>query len=138
MSNTNIEDLDPLQTKEWLEAMNNVISYDGKDRALYIINQLVRQANKFGINLPSLNVTPYCNTIAPQDEKHMPPDQGMFKRLVALIRWNAVVMVLRAGKYAPELGGHLASYASAAILYEVGLNYFFHGRPPSRSFQLIV
>ena len=137
MSNTNIEDLDPLQTKEWLEAMNNVISYDGKDRALYIINQLVRQANKFGINLPSLNVTPYCNTIAPQDEKHMPPDQGMFKRLVALIRWNAVVMVLRAGKYAPELGGHLASYASAAILYEVGLNYFFHGTTPERLGDLL-
>ena len=120
-------DLDPIETDEWLEALQAVILQDGNERARFIIESLIKKANKEGIYLGELINTPYCNTINTADEKLMPPDEGMGKRILALIRWNAVAMVLRAGKYAPELGGHIASYASAATLYEVGFNYFFKG-----------
>ena len=79
------------------------------------------------LNLTSSINTPYRNTIKTYEEKQMPPDEGIGKRISALIRWNAVAMVLRAGKYAPELGGHIASYASSSTLYETGFNYFFKG-----------
>lgn len=127
MANDKIDDIDPIETREWLDAMNAVVANDGGDRAAYLLNQLIKKVNAEGITLPGFIHTPYRNTIKPYEEKHMPPDEGMGKRIGALIRWNAVAMVLRAGKYAPELGGHIASYASAATLYETGFNYFFHG-----------
>lgn len=125
MSNE-IKDQDPKETQEWLEALEAIVKYEGKDRASYILNSLFTEANLQGISLNNIN-TPYRNSISPYEEKEMPPDEGVFKRLSAFIRWNAVVMVLRAGKYAAELGGHIASYASSATLYEIGFNYFFKG-----------
>ena len=122
-----LADIDPSETTEWIEALQSIIASDGKDRARYILESLIKKANQEGLYLGALIHTPYRNTINTADEKLLPPDEGMLKRLAALIRWNAVAMVLRAGKYAPELGGHIASYASASTLYEIGFNYFFKG-----------
>lgn len=122
-----IKDIDPVETREWLDALQAVVAHDGNERASFLLQALLQQANHDGVELTSSTQTPYRNTIKPHDEKQIPPDEGMRQRISALIRWNAVAMVLRAGKYAPELGGHIASYASAATLYEVGFNYFFKG-----------
>ena len=118
-------DTDPIETQEWLESLQSVLREDGPDRVKFLLEQLSRAASSAGIDLPSGMHTAYVNTIAPEDEKVIPTDPDA-RRLNVLIRWNAVAMVLRAGKFAPELGGHIASYASAATLYEVGFNYFFH------------
>lgn len=127
MSYDGLNDIDPIETKEWLDALDAVLKLEGKDRAAFLIQELIDKANAEGINLGSTIHTPYCNTLKPYEEKLIPPDEGIGKRINALIRWNAVAMVLRAGKYAPELGGHIASYASSSTLYEVGFNYFFKG-----------
>lgn len=120
-----IEDLDALETQEWLDALENVVKQDGRARAEYLLHALADHAHTLGLRRSSALTSPYVNTIAPEAQKPLPPDEGVAKRISALIRWNAVAMVLRAGKYAPELGGHIASYASAATLYEVGFNHFF-------------
>ena len=123
----NNKDIDPEETQEWLDALNSVLAFDGQERVTFILQKLLQQANAEGIRLGTSIHTPYCNTISALKEKKIPPDHGMAKRISALIRWNAVAMVLRAVKKAPELGGHIASYASAATLYEVGFNHFFKG-----------
>lgn len=127
MANKKMNDLDPIETREWLDSLQAVVTNDGKERAAFLIQELLNKANTDGIRLETSLNTPYRNTIKAHEEKQIPPDEGMSKRISALIRWNAVAMVLRAGKYAPELGGHIASYASAATLYEVGFNHFFKG-----------
>ncbi|CEK10929.1 pyruvate dehydrogenase (acetyl-transferring), homodimeric type [Legionella hackeliae] len=123
----NSNDIDPIETREWLDALQAVLSTDGSERAAFLLQELINKANTEGVKLKSSINTPYRNTIKPHEEKLIPPDEGIGKRIGALIRWNAVAMVLRAGKYAPELGGHIASYASASTLYEIGFNYFFKG-----------
>lgn len=125
MSNEIKHDIDPIETREWIEALQSVVAIDGNERAAFLLQELLKQANAEGIELTASIHTPYRNTIPTYEEKPIPPDEGMAKRIGALIRWNAVAMVLRAGKYAPELGGHIASYASAATLYEVGFNHYF-------------
>ena len=127
MANETNIDLDPIETREWLDALNSVFMNDGPERGAFLLQQLLNRASTEGVKLTSSINTPYRNTIKPHDEKQMPPDEGIGKRINALIRWNAVAMVLRAGKYAPELGGHIASYASSSTLYETGFNYFFKG-----------
>lgn len=121
------EDSDPTETQEWLAALESLYQYAGKNRAQFILNKLISSADQKGIKLVLARNTPYHNTIPKQQETKMPPDEAILKRINALIRWNAVAMVLKAVKKAPELGGHLASYASAATLYEIGFNYFFKG-----------
>ncbi|MCE0723873.1 MULTISPECIES: pyruvate dehydrogenase (acetyl-transferring), homodimeric type [Legionella] len=127
MANETNLDLDPIETREWLDALQAVLINDGPNRGAFLLKQLLNKANAEGVNLTSSINTPYRNTIKLHEEKQMPPDEGIGKRISALIRWNAVAMVLRAGKYAPELGGHIASYASSSTLYETGFNYFFKG-----------
>lgn len=127
MSNEKDNDIDPIETREWLDAIQSVVNNDGDDRAAFLIQALLNKADAEGILLTSAIHTSYKNTIKNYEEKQLPPDEGMSKRISALIRWNAVAMVLRAGKYAPELGGHIASYASASTLYETGFNHFFKG-----------
>lgn len=127
MLNNQNNDIDPIETREWIDALQAVISHEGSERAAFLLQALLTQANASGIQFGQAIHTAYCNTIKPHEEKQMPPDEGIGKRINALIRWNAVAMVLRAGKYAPELGGHIASYASASTLYEIGFNYFFKG-----------
>ncbi|KTD68123.1 MULTISPECIES: pyruvate dehydrogenase (acetyl-transferring), homodimeric type [Legionella] len=127
MANETNLDLDPIETREWLDALQAVLVNDGPERGAFLLKQLLNKANSEGVNLTSSIRTPYKNTIKTYEEKQMPPDEGLGKRISALIRWNAVAMVLRAGKYAPELGGHIASYASSSTLYETGFNHFFKG-----------
>ncbi len=131
-----INDIDPIETKEWLDALQAMLETDGKERATYIIQQLITQASNAGVSILN-TTTPYRNTIPSHEEKQIPPDEGIGKRISALIRWNALSMVLRAGKTAPELGGHIASYASAATLYETGFNYFFKGPNSNQGGDLI-
>lgn len=127
MTNDIKKDIDPIETREWLDALQAVFVSEGKERADFILRQLIHKANAEGLSLTQSINTPYRNTIPPHEEKPIPPDEGLGTRINALIRWNAVAMVLRAGKYAAELGGHIASYASASTLYEIGFNYFFKG-----------
>ncbi|MGQ3891103.1 pyruvate dehydrogenase (acetyl-transferring), homodimeric type [Legionella sp. CNM-4043-24] len=120
-------DIDPVETREWLDALHAIIASDGSERASFILQELLNMANAEGVGLQNSLTTPYRNTIRAHEEDLIPPDEGMSKRISALIRWNAVAMVLRAGKHAPELGGHIASYASSSTLYETGFNHFFKG-----------
>lgn len=127
MTYENSNDIDPVETREWLDALQSVLISDGNERAAFLIQELINKANTEGVQLKSTINTPYRNTIKPHEEKQLPPDEGIGRRINALLRWNAVAMVLRAGKYAPELGGHIATYASSLTLYEVGFNHFFKG-----------
>lgn len=127
MANEHNIDIDPIETREWLDALQSVFANDGSERGAFLLQQLLNKANTEGVKLAGSIKTPYRNTIKTHNEKQMPPDEGLHKRINALIRWNAVAMVLRAGKYAAELGGHIASYASSSTLYETGFNYFFKG-----------
>lgn len=119
-------DKDPLETKEWIDALLSVLKFEGKDRAEFLIQKLINKARQRGLDLNACLHTPYVNTIPVELEPDFPGDEKMEKRIAALIRWNAVMMVLQAGKVSTELGGHIATYASAATLYEVGFNHFFH------------
>ena len=119
-------DKDPLETKEWIDALLSVLKFAGPDRAQFLIQQLINKARQRGLDLSACLHTPYVNTIPVELEPPFPGDEKLEKRIAALIRWNAVMMVLQAGKVSSELGGHIATYASAATLYEVGFNHFFH------------
>lgn len=127
MSEKNAKDIDPIETQEWVDALQDLLSEDGKERAFFILQTLMAEMAKAGINGSFSVKTPYRNTIPIEEEEALPEDEGIRQRLNALIRWNAVAMVLRAVKKSPELGGHIASYASALTLYEIGFHYFFKG-----------
>ncbi|MDC1240685.1 pyruvate dehydrogenase (acetyl-transferring), homodimeric type [Litorivicinus sp.] len=128
MANTPIKvDQDPVETQEWLQAYESVLLLEGPDRAAYLLNQLVARSGKEGSNIHIAMTTPYRNTIPLQAEARMPGDLFMERRIRSLIRWNALAMVIRANKSGDDLGGHIATYQSAATLYEVGFNYFWKG-----------
>src|SRR5689334_19828704 len=110
-------DIDSVETKEWVDALATVLREDGTERAKFLLEQLQKEAAKAGIDVAKGCNTAYINTIPTNQEKQMPNDDGAGARLAALIRWNAIAMVLRATKKNPELGGHIATYASAATLY---------------------
>lgn len=120
-----IIDSDPVETQEWLDALASVLRAEGAERAEYLLQQLVDKGIEKGVPPPGLH-TPYVNTVKRDAEKAFPGDVKLEAKIGALLRWNAVAMVLRAGKKASELGGHLATYASATSLYETGFNHFFH------------
>ncbi|MDF2868134.1 MAG: aceE, partial [Gammaproteobacteria bacterium] len=128
-------DLDPVETQEWLDALGSVVRQEGKERGEYLIQQLLGVLH-MNVALTGRN-TAYKNTINSDDEAEHPGDPELEERIIALLRWNAVAMVLRAGKHAPELGGHIASYASSAYLYEVGFNHFFHAATDKHGGDLI-
>ncbi|UVK96963.1 pyruvate dehydrogenase (acetyl-transferring), homodimeric type [Pseudomonas sp. B21-048] len=120
-------DEDPQETREWLESIESVASVEGRPRAHYLIDQMLDfDANRHG-NFYGRVTTPYVNTIAVDRQQPYPGDLTIEHRINAYIRWNALAMVLRAGKHS-NVGGHIASYASAAILYDVGFEHFFRGR----------
>ena len=121
-------DIDPSETQEWLAALDSVLAYEGSDRGKYLLQQLYHRLKQRDPQADLKFTTPYRNTIQVEHEAKIPHGGDMANRIISYIRWNAVAMVLRAGKKSPELGGHIATYASAAMLYEVGFNYFFHGR----------
>ncbi|MBA2654172.1 MAG: pyruvate dehydrogenase (acetyl-transferring), homodimeric type [Gammaproteobacteria bacterium] len=122
------DDVDPIETQEWLSALDSVMSFESTERAKFLIQKLFHRLKQRDPDMDfSLN-TPYRNSIPIELEAKMPNGSDIAARILSFIRWNAVAMVLHGGKTAPELGGHIATYASAAILYEVGFNYFFKGR----------
>ena len=119
-------DLDPVETSEWREAFDSVIEFDGADRAAFLLEELVGEARRNGVPVPYSANTPYLNTIPPHAQPPHPGDRAIEHRIRSLIRWNAVAIVLRANKESSELGGHIASFQSAATLYDTGFNHFWH------------
>ena len=127
-SNPDIGDIDPEETGEWIESLGSVVKRDGAERAHFLLSKLINQAYVAGSNLPFTQNTPYINTIPSELEAKSPGDQNLEKNIRSLIRWNAAAMVVRANKISPELGGHIATFASAATLYDVGCNHFWRGK----------
>ena len=122
------DDIDPIETNEWIDSLNSVIENDGSSRASYLLNKVIDQAYKSGLVLPDTRTTPYINTIPPEAEIKSTGDQNIEKKLRAYIRWNAAAMVVKANKKSPELGGHIGTFASAATLYDVGMNHFWRAK----------
>jgi pyruvate dehydrogenase E1 component len=124
--NERVVDLNPQETAEWVESLEQVIEQAGPDRAAYLLEQLTERARAEGADLPIHLNTPYINTIRPEDEVAYPGDRAMERRIKSLVRWNAMAMVVRQNKYDAGIGGHISTYASLATLLEVGFNHFFH------------
>ena len=123
-----LPDVDQSETQEWLDALDQIHGQAGDERARFVLYKVLKRARQLRIGLPPLTQTRYINTISPEQEPFFPGDETIERRIRRLIRWNAVAMVMRANSRAPGLGGHLATYASAATLYEVGFNHFFRGK----------
>jgi pyruvate dehydrogenase E1 component len=121
------DDLDPQETAEWVEALDEIIDAAGPDRANYLLNTLMERAASLGVQPPLRRNTSYVNTITTDEEVAYPGDRATERLIKSLIRWNAAAMVVRANKYDANIGGHIATYASLATLLEVGFNHFFHG-----------
>ena len=121
------EDTDPQETREWLDALDAVVKYSGPKRASYLLIELAKHAVESRLRLPAAITSPFRNTIAPADQKMMPGDLFMERRIRSLVRWNALAMVMRANDNDEGLGGHISSFSSSATLYDVGFNYFFRG-----------
>jgi pyruvate dehydrogenase E1 component len=127
------EDLNPVETQEWLEALDQVIEEGGPERARYLLERLAVDAATKGVPAALGVTTPYLNTIAADEEVPYPGDRELERRIKSLVRWNAVAMVVRANKYDDGIGGHISTFASSATLYEVGMNHFFRGSIPSET-----
>ena len=123
-----LPDYDPQETQEWLESLQSVLDKEGADRAHFLIDQLIHQARLAGDDMPISATTPYLNTIPVDKEDRSAGDFELEHRIRALTRWNAMAIVMNANKESSELGGHIASFASAATLYDVAFNHFFHGK----------
>ncbi len=123
-----LPDIDPQETEEWIESLDSLVKAAGPERARFVLYKLLKRARVLHVGLPPLTQTRYINTISPEQEPYFPGDERMELRIRRLIRWNAVAMVLRANHDSAGIGGHLATYASAASLYEVGFNHFFRGK----------
>ncbi|MDE3103369.1 MAG: pyruvate dehydrogenase (acetyl-transferring), homodimeric type [Chloroflexota bacterium] len=127
-----LPDIDPEETGEWIDSLDALVKDGGPQRARFVMYKLLKRARQLHIGLPPLTQTRYINTISPEQEPYFPGDEDMERRIRRMIRWNAVAMVMRANHDYPGIGGHLATYASAATLYEVGFNWFFRGKDDGR------
>ena len=125
---TDNNDIDPLETREWIESLNAVVDNVGNERAHFLLRQLIDQSYRKGSRIPFIQNTPYINTIPADEEEKSPGDQNIERKIRSLIRWNAAAMVVRANKKFPELGGHIGTFASAATLYDVGMNHFWRAK----------
>ena len=123
-----LPDVDPAETNEWLESLDAVVEHHGRERARFLMLKVLERAREAGVGVPSLTSTDYINTIPPEREPEFPGDEHIERRIRAYIRWNAAVMVTRAQRPGIGVGGHIATYASSASLYEVGFNHFFRGK----------
>jgi pyruvate dehydrogenase E1 component len=119
-------DLNPRETSEWLEALDQIVEEGGPDRASFLLERLTQRALDLQVQLPIRHNTPYVNTIPPEEEVPYPGDRALERRIKSLTRWNAMAMVSRQNKFDHGIGGHIATYASIATLFEVGFNHFFH------------
>ena len=123
------DDIDPIETREWLESIDSVLGQHGPERAHFLLNKMIDFARRSGAYLPYSPNTAYLNTIAKRRQPEYPGDRSLERRLEAYMRWNAMAMVVQANRKSTEFGGHISSFASSATLYEVGFNHFW--RAPS-------
>ncbi len=121
-----VPDVDAAETQEWIEALDAVVRNDGTRRAHDLVERVIERARSRGAAIEYVGPTPYVNTIPVDAEPELPGDPSLERRVRSMIRWNAIAMVLRANRESSELGGHIASYQSAALLYEIGFNHFWH------------
>src|SRR5687768_7349591 len=121
-------DLESLEQREWLESLEYVIEQGDRGRVQRLLAALRHHARMAGVSLPFTAITPYVNTIRPEDQVPLPGSQEIERRIKSLVRWNAMAMVVRANRLSDGIGGHISTYASAATLYEVGFNHFFRGQ----------
>src|SRR5687768_7973070 len=131
-----IPDIDPPETQEWLEALESVLTHEGTERAHYLLERLVEKARRSGAYLPYSATTAYINTIPPGKEDRSPGNHALEHRIRSYVRWNSMAMVLRANKNS-NVGGHIASFASAATLYDVGYNHFWHAASENHGGDLV-
>ena len=135
---THDNDVNPEETKEWLDALHSVIKEEGIERAHYLIGRLSNNTARVNPSIPSKSVSsPYCNTITPSNEDRMPGDMFMERQIRGIVRWNAMAMVMRANQRNASIGGHISTFASSATLYDVGFNYFFKGPSEEHEGDLI-
>ncbi len=118
-------DADPLETREWLDGFQTLVQHAGTERGTYLLRRLLDEARRLRVPLPAVLNTPYVNSIALDRQPQFPGNLEIEARLSAIVRWNALAMVVRGNKFSSELGGHIATYASIADLFEVGFNHFF-------------
>ncbi len=121
------QDMDPIEVQEWQDALDSVVRHGGYDAAGQLLQSVSEHAEQSGVPLPRAITTPFKNTIAPENQRPMPGDLFMERRIRSLIRWNAMAMVMRANDNEDGLGGHISSFSSSATLYDVGMNHFFRG-----------
>ncbi len=134
---TETQDLDPQETDEWLEAIDAVVENEGPERAHFLIEKLIDKVRRSGAYLPYTPNTAYLNTIPVHQQPPFPGDKAIERRIRSLIRWNAMAMVVHANQISTELGGHIASFASSATLYDVGMNHFFRARGDAHGGDLV-
>ena len=132
-----LQDIDPQETKEWLDALESILENEGIERTHFILENLIAAARKSGVYIPFLSNTAYLNTIPAHQEIRSPGDPAIEWRIRSFVRWNAMVMVLRANRKNSDLGGHISSFASSATLYDVGFNHFFHAPSKNHKGDLI-
>ncbi|MFO0904223.1 MAG: pyruvate dehydrogenase (acetyl-transferring), homodimeric type [Pirellulales bacterium] len=126
-----VQDVDPAETAEWLEALDYILNSKGSERAKFLLSALQDKARRQGVDLPIATNTPYINTIPANRQPKYPGNRELERRIKSIIRWNAMAMVVRANKNYSGVGGHISTFASSATLYEVAFNHFFRGRGES-------
>src|ERR671932_1064774 len=131
------QDIDPAETQEWLESLEGVIEVEGQDRAAFLLDELLGRARRRGTPVPYSAATPYLNSIPPDREERHPGDRAIEHRIRSYVRWNALAIILRANKESSELGGHIASFQSAATLYDVGFMHFWHAPSANHGGDLV-
>jgi pyruvate dehydrogenase E1 component len=132
-----LPDSNPVETREWLESVDAVVEYDGRDRMGFLLDQAIDHAQDYGVKVSAGLSTPYVNTIPVEEEPELPGDPELERLATALVRWNAIAIVLQANAESSELGGHIASYQSAETLYEVGFNHFWRARSAEHGGDLV-
>jgi pyruvate dehydrogenase E1 component len=131
------KDLDPTETSEWVDSIKAVLHYQGPDRAHWLLEKSIEEIRKSGAYFPFSANTPYLNTIPPEREEALPGDEELEGKIGSAIRWNAVAIILKANKESSELGGHIASFQSSALLYDIGFNHFWHAPTEQHGGDLI-
>ncbi len=132
-----LTDHDPGETREWIDSLKAVVQHVGEERARYLMGRLRDEAQLIGARPTFTATTPYRNTIPPEKEEKSPGNRDIEHRIRSAIRWNAVAIVLRANKDSSELGGHIASFQSSALLYDIGFGHFWRGASNDRGGDLI-
>ena len=130
-------DIDADETRDWLDSLDAVVRYEGADRARFLLERLVAKAGQVGASPPLAGTTPYVNTIPVDQQPPFPGDLELEWRIRTINRWNAMATVVRRNKVSSEYGGHIASFASSAVLYDIGLNHFWRTRNDKHGGDLV-